>query len=70
MSRFPSTSRRSHFQPVSEVGRVDVPWLGLRGDRALADVRIRIAVLFRFYATAMHRSQQRSNEQIERALEG
>ncbi|MYT99867.1 hypothetical protein GTY74_22025 [Streptomyces sp. SID8350] len=28
-----------------------------------------IAVLFRFYAKAIHRSQQRSNEQIERALE-
>lgn len=28
-----------------------------------------IAVLFRFYAKAIHRSQRRSNEQIERALE-
>ncbi|MFF4438260.1 tyrosine-type recombinase/integrase [Streptomyces sp. NPDC001621] len=28
-----------------------------------------IAVLFRFYAKAIHRIQQRSNEQIERALE-
>lgn len=28
-----------------------------------------IAVLFRFYAKAIHRSQQRSNQQIERALE-
>lgn len=28
-----------------------------------------IAVLFRFYAKAIHRNQQRSNEQIERALE-
>jgi integrase len=27
-----------------------------------------IAVLFRFYAKAIHRNQQRSNEQIERAL--
>ncbi|MEU1406430.1 hypothetical protein ABZ471_29395 [Streptomyces sp. NPDC005728] len=26
-------------------------------------------VLFRFYAKAIHRSQQRANEQIERALE-
>ncbi|TLQ48329.1 hypothetical protein FEF34_19310 [Streptomyces marianii] len=28
-----------------------------------------IAVLFRFYAKAIHRNQQRANEQIERALE-
>jgi integrase len=28
-----------------------------------------IAVLFRFYAKAIHRSQQRANEQIQRALE-
>ncbi|MEU2925450.1 hypothetical protein ABZ636_10375 [Streptomyces sp. NPDC007251] len=28
-----------------------------------------IAVLFRFYAKAIHRNQQRSNEQIERALD-
>ncbi|MGW0827881.1 tyrosine-type recombinase/integrase [Streptomyces sp. NPDC002845] len=28
-----------------------------------------IAVLFRFYAKAIHRNQQRSNEQIERVLE-
>jgi hypothetical protein len=28
-----------------------------------------IAVLFRFYAKAIHRNQQHSNEQIERALE-
>ncbi|WP_406730412.1 tyrosine-type recombinase/integrase [Streptomyces sp. NBC_01794] len=28
-----------------------------------------IAVLFRFYAKAIHRTQQRSNERIERALE-
>ena len=28
-----------------------------------------IAVLFRFYAKAIHRNQQCSNEQIERALE-
>ncbi|KRD21190.1 MULTISPECIES: hypothetical protein [unclassified Streptomyces] len=27
-----------------------------------------IAVLFRFYAKAIHRNQQRSNDQIERAL--
>lgn len=28
-----------------------------------------IAVLFRFYAKAIHRNQQRSNEQIERSLD-
>ncbi|MFF1927308.1 transposase [Streptomyces sp. NPDC058228] len=28
-----------------------------------------IAVLFRFYAKAIHRSQERSNEQIQRALD-
>ncbi|WP_324615780.1 hypothetical protein [Streptomyces sp. NRRL S-118] len=28
-----------------------------------------IAVLFRFYAKAIHRAQERSNQQIQRALE-
>ncbi|WP_369362173.1 hypothetical protein AB5L52_00235 [Streptomyces sp. CG4] len=49
------------------------PLLASRGKLTPAEVARRaghsIAVLFRFYAKAIHRNQQRSNDQIERALE-
>ncbi|MFI1851661.1 hypothetical protein [Streptomyces sp. NPDC020480] len=82
MSSLLSDSGRSLLSPEEAASPLaEVPYLlrhagvslWLESGVAPAEVARRaghsIAVLFRFYAKAIHRNQQRSNEQIERSLD-